>query len=225
MPPPKIAKRSSPENGPPRAPWVRVVLISDTHLRPFPVPEGDVLVHAGDMTLRGSLAEVREFASWFLGLRHPHKVLIAGNHDFAFEDHPAEARALVAGAVYLQDSLAEVAGLRIWGAPWQPRFGDWAFNLDRGAPLRAKWSLIPEGLDVLVTHGPPEGIGDRTAAGLSVGCADLKDAVRRTRPRVHVFGHIHEGYGVVEDHGTTYVNASICNLQYRPTNTPVLLDV
>jgi predicted phosphohydrolase len=204
---------------------VRVVCVSDTHLRPFEVPDGDVLVHAGDMTMGGSLAEVQDFARVFEVLPHPHKVLIAGNHDFAFMRRPEEARALLGSTVYLQDDGAEVAGLRVWGSPWQPRFGDWAFNLDRGAPLREKWDRIPERLDILVTHGPPEGIGDRTAFGQSVGCADLRDAVLRTRPRFHVFGHIHEGYGVLRKGETTYVNASVCTLQYRPTNAPIVLEV
>ena len=110
-------------------------------------------------------------------------------------------------------------------APWQPWFFDWAFNLERGAPIRAKWDRIPAGIDVLVTHGPPAGILDRTVHGLDVGCADLLDAVRRVRPRVHVFGHIHEAHGTLERDGTRFVNASTCTVRYEATNPAVVLDL
>lgn len=86
-----------------------------------------------------------------------------------------------------------VEGLRIYGSPWQPEYGNWAFNLDRGAPLKAKWDLIPEGVDILITHGPPKGFGGQTREG-DVGCDDLLEAVNRVKPLIHVFGHIHEGY-------------------------------
>jgi hypothetical protein len=152
-------------------------------------------------------------------------VVIAGNHDFGFERTPHEARRLLDGLLYLEDSEATVEGLRIWGSPWQPRFFDWAFNLDRGAPLREKWDRIPPGIDVLITHGPPAGILDTTISGRKVGCADLLAAVRRVRPRLHVFGHIHEAYGQEESEGTRFVNASTCDLSYRAVNPAVVLDL
>jgi Icc-related predicted phosphoesterase len=164
----------------------------------------------------------------FLGtLPHRHKVVIAGNHDFAFEKRPAEARALLTHCIYLQDSEATVEGVRIWGSPWQPWFYDWAFNLKRGPQIRAKWDLIPEGIGILVTHGPPLGHGDevpRAFGSEKVGCADLLEAVRRVKPRYHVFGHIHEGYGITKEGPTTFVNASLCDAAYRPVNPPLVLD-
>jgi predicted phosphohydrolase len=162
----------------------------------------------------------------FLGRQpHPHKVVIAGNHDWAFALTPRRARALITHATYLEDAEATVAGLRIWGSPWQPEFMDWAFNLPPGEPLRQKWDLIPDGVDVLITHGPPRGHGDALPNGARVGCPELLAAVRRVRPRLHVFGHIHEGYGVTRDEHTTYVNASTCTLSYAPTNAPVVIDL
>ena len=206
---------------------LRVVCISDTHVqcRRVEIPPGDVLIHAGDLTGSGSLEELASEAAWLRTMPHTHKVIIAGNHDFCFERCGAAARALCDGLIYLEDAEVTVAGLRIYGSPWQPRFFDWAFNLDRGEPLRRVWSMIPEGLDVLVTHGPPRSLGDRTAAGEAVGCDDLLDATRRTAPTYHVFGHIHEGYGVHRDGPTTYINASTVDLSYRPVNAPVVLEV
>ena len=101
-----------------------------------------------------------------------------------------------------------------------------AFNLPRGPPCREKWQLIPEDTDVLLTHGPPLGHGDLCSSGMRAGCIDLLHEVQtRVRPAVHAFGHIHEGAGVTTDGATIYVNASTCNLQYRPINPAVVLDI
>ena len=206
---------------------VRLVCISDTHNRQtdLQLPAGDVLVHAGDFTGHGRVDEVAAFADWLRAQPHAHKVVIAGNHDWLFERQPARARAMLHGCTYLQDEAAVVAGLRFWGSPWQPWFYDWAFNLERGAALRAKWDLIPEGTEVLVTHGPPMGLGDRTVAGEHVGCQDLLEAIARVRPRVFVCGHIHEGYGTYRAGDTQVVNASTCDVRYRPIQPPVVVDL
>lgn len=205
---------------------MRIVALSDTHGKhdAIAVPDGDLLVHAGDFTGRGREPEIRAFDAWLGRLPHRWKVVIAGNHDFAFE-RTREARGWITNAIYLQDGLAEVGGLRVWGSPWQPRFFDWAFNLDRGAPLAEKWALVPTGVDVLLTHGPPMGILDVTAGGEAVGCEALTAALARIRPRLHVFGHIHEAYGTLERDGTRFVNASSCDLSYRPVQAPVVIDL
>ena len=207
---------------------MRLVMISDTHNRHqgLEVPPGDVLIHAGDLTNRGDLEDVRAFDDFLADLPHPHKIVIAGNHDFCFEDHrAAEARSLLRHATYLQDEGVELEGLRFWGSPWQPWFYDWAFNLARGTEIRAKWDLIPVETDVLITHGPPLGQGDRTFNGREVGCADLLERVREIQPQVHCFGHIHEDHGVTREDGVTFVNASICDLSYRPVQAPQVFDL
>lgn len=105
---------------------------------------------------------------------------------------------------YLEDSSCQLAypeesaptELLVYGAPWQPKFYDWAYNLPLGARLREKWDQIPEGVDVLITHGPPLGILDAAADGHECGCPDLLDTItQRVKPRLHIFGHIHEAYG------------------------------
>lgn len=205
---------------------MRVVCLSDihSHQRGIVVPDGDLLVVAGDLTKRGGRDEIDAFDRWLCTLPHPHRVVIAGNHDFAFEQDP-EARHWITGATYLQDEECTVGGVRIWGSPWTPRFFDWAFNLDRGAPLRRFWDLVPTGIDILVTHGPPRGILDRTFRGEDVGCDDLRDAVLRIRPRLHVFGHIHESHGELRQDGIHYVNASTCTIRYAPTQPPIVIDL
>ena len=206
---------------------MRIVCLSDTHdlHRELTVPDGDLLLHAGDATMKGTPAQIEAFDRWLGTLPHPHKVVIAGNHDWAFQRTPATARAMIRNARYLEDEETTVAGLRIWGSPWQPWFFDWAFNLQRGAEIAAKWALIPAGIDVLITHGPPLGILDRTSRGDDAGCADLLAAVQRVRPKLHLFGHIHEGYGVVERDGTRFVNASNCSERYQPVQPPIVVDL
>jgi predicted phosphohydrolase len=187
-----------------------LVCVSDTHGRHeiTEIPPGDILIHAGDLTMFGELDEVSRFDAWLGSLPHPHKVVIAGNHDWCFQNQSVRARQRLTNAIYLEDSAETVAGLKFYGSPWQPWFLDWAFNLDRGPQLAAKWALIPVDTDVLITHGPPEGILDLTKRWVRVGDADLLVRVRQVRPKVHVFGHIHEAAGVGESRGTLFVNAA-----------------
>jgi Icc-related predicted phosphoesterase len=172
------------------------------------VPEGDILIHGGDITRHGSLEDVEDFDRWLKTLPHKHKIIICGNHDFCFQERAAEARARITNAIYLEDSGCEIDGLTFYGSPWQPWFGGWAFNLPRGEELAKVWAKIPLGVDVLITHGPPEGILDRTHRGDFAGCRDLLARVYEVRPRLHVFGHIHEAAGRLDIDEMIFVNAS-----------------
>lgn len=205
---------------------MRIVLLSDTHERhrEIEVPDADLLIHAGDATFNGDLEAIADFDDWLASLPHRHKVVIAGNHDRTFETAPAKARPLLRHVTYLEDAGTDVAGIRIWGSPWQPEFMSWAFNLPRGAELRAKWSRIPRDTDILVTHGPPFGQGDFVARGELVGCEELAMRLTELDVRLHVFGHIHEGYGVTTARKTMFANASNCDLAYEPTQPPILLE-
>lgn len=211
----------------PGAMSITLVTISDTHALhdSIDVPEGDVLIHAGDLTNHGSLEDVVRFSEWLATLPHRHKLVIAGNHDFCFERDPEAARGALEGCIYLEDETVTLEGVRFYGSPWQPWFYDWAFNLRRGPEIRERWDLIPDDTDVLITHGPPAGYGDRTARGERVGCEDLLDAIARVRPILHVCGHIHEGYGLTSDGQTTFINASSCNLAYRPVQPPIVFEL
>ena len=206
----------------------RIVLLSDTHNcnEQISVPDGDILIHAGDATNRGQVDEIVAFNEWFSGFPHKHKIFVAGNHDWLFETRPKYARSLLAkNVVYLQDSAVEILGLKIYGSPWQPRFFDWAFNLNRGGEMAEKWKLIPNEVDILITHGPPFGILDETPRGDFAGCEELRKRVEEIRPQLHVFGHIHFGYGETEKFGVRFVNASNCDEDYLPTNLPIVVDL
>jgi predicted phosphodiesterase len=206
---------------------VRIIFLSDTHGQQdrIQVPDGDILIHAGDLTRHGTIEELAAVNEFLERLPHPDKFVIAGNRDFCFERQPVDSRRILTGARYLQDEEAAVGNLRIFGSPWQPPFLDMAFNLPRGEPLREKWDRIPEGIDILVTHTPPMGIGDRTIIGQHVGCEELILAVQRVRPKVHVFGHIHEAYGEVRQSGVRFINASVVDIHMCLKNPPVIMDL
>jgi hypothetical protein len=131
---------------------------------------------------------------------------------------------------YLCCSGTQVGGVRVWGAPWVPTCGG-VFTKRRGEPLQAVWAQVPADVDVLLTHGPPLGHGDvvrgRGRCVQHVGCVDLLAAVvTRVRPRYHIFGHIHEGYGVTTDGHTTFVNAAACNERGQcGKQAPLVVDV
>jgi len=188
-----------------------LVVMADTHMyhADLVVPDGDILIHAGDMCRYGKLEELEQVHAFLSALPHRHKIIVAGNHDRAFEDQPTQARQIFKDFIYLQDSARVIDGVRFYGSPWTPEFNGWAFNLPRGTLLAQQWALIPEDTDILITHGPPFGIGDAGGAGAGrEGCQDLLARVKQITPKLHLFGHIHQGRGRWEIGKTTFVNVS-----------------
>lgn len=207
---------------------MRLILVSDTHgrHRHFTTPPGDILIHAGDIMTDGyRLAEVEDFNAWLGEQPQPIKIVVAGNHDRAFEATTA-TRALLTNTIYLENSGVIIDGVKFWGSPAQPEFCNWAFNYRRGAHIDRIWQQIPDDTDVLITHGPPFGVRDWTKHGRpGIGCADLKRTVQRVKPKLHVFGHIHGGYGEFDDGATHFVNASLLNEAYMPVNQPIVVEI
>ncbi|MFN3380378.1 MAG: metallophosphatase domain-containing protein, partial [Runella zeae] len=163
---------------------MRIVCISDTHNlhNETKIPEGDIFIHAGDITAIGEKENIIDFNKWLGQLPHKYKIVIAGNHDFCFENERVEVEKILTNAIYLHDSGVEIEGFSIWGSPISPvspKFGnDWAFNIDRGKKIRKYWELIPQNTDILITHCPPFGILDRNELGDHEGCKDLSDLVQ-----------------------------------------------
>ncbi len=217
---------------------MKVLMLSDTHGKHDYIPndwlpEADVIIHAGDVSNIGRLWEIEEFLQWFNRLPYPHKIFIAGNHDWGFQERRDEIKEMLTGypdIVYLEDSEVTIDGLKFYGSPWQPWFYDWAFNLKRGDQLEEKWNLIPTDVDVLITHGPPLEILDYVAQGNSakhVGCDRLAACVLTQLPnlKLHVFGHIHYSYGTLFKDAKYFVNAATLNEQYGVANKPILLEI
>jgi len=206
---------------------MNITPISDTHAlhAELDIPAGDIFIFAGDMTHCRTARDVEDFNRFLGRLPHEHKIVIGGNHDHRLARDLQKAKALLSEAIYLEDEEVEVAGVKIYGAPWQPLFNDRAcdaFALQRGEALRKKWDLIPDDVDILVTHTPPAGILDQDGP-VCHGCSDLTAAVLRVKPRYHVFGHVHSRHGMVKSNGTRFIN---CNIQ-GPNGTlrrPLSLD-
>ena len=178
---------------------------------------GECIIHAGDVSGRGTIPEVKMFLEWFSKLKYKHKILIAGNHDFLFETRPDMAADLLSeypDIIYLNDSAVTIDGINFWGSPITPWFHNWAFNRTADE-IQVHWDMIPENTDVLITHGPPRGIHDWTIFDRKpVGCPMLLDRVMQIKPQLHVFGHIHEGQGQTVVGDTTFINASMVDHRY-----------
>jgi Icc-related predicted phosphoesterase len=208
---------------------LRFVTISDTHChhKRLRLPKGDVLIHAGDVSTRGKKEEIIGFLDWFARQRYTYKIFIAGNHDFFFEKAPEqEVQSLIPdGVIYLNDTGIIVNGINIWGSPVTPWFFNWAFNRHRGEVIRKHWELIPPDTHLLITHGPAYGFLDLTGTEQHAGCQDLLRKVLTVKPKVHVFGHIHESYGMIKRSGIKFINASLVNEHYDLVHGPVVFDL
>jgi Icc-related predicted phosphoesterase len=208
----------------------RIVCLSDTHglHRKVALPKGDLLIHAGDFMRTGtSLEEIADFNDWLGEQPHPHKIVVAGNHDLLFEKTPDKAREHLSNAVYLENDGIVLGGVTFWGSPMTPVLPSGAFHVERGVASRRYWDHIPLGTDVVVTHGPPFGTLDKNdILGSRFGCKDLIQAVLRVKPKLHVFGHVHGGYGQeVGPNGTCMVNCAVLDQEYVLTNAPILVSI
>lgn len=220
---------------------MKIVCISDTHcrLKKIKVPEGDLLLHAGDLTFIGDIAQISQELQELGRKAKDFKygcILIPGNHDWLFETNMTLAKQICEdnGLTLLHDSGIKIEELNIWGSAWQPEFCNWAFNVPRGEKLKEKWAQIPDNTNVLITHGPPIGILDpvkrydlkRGWYEESVGCQDLYDRIQDLKElKLHVFGHIHLGHGSIKIGQVNYINASICTEEYKPINNPYIVNV
>lgn len=204
---------------------VRVVCISDTHElhRELSLPDGDLMIHAGDITFFNSISKIRDFNDWLGELPHPHKVVIPGNHDRAFRQD-LRIRSMISNAVLLINDGVRLCGLNIWGSP--VTCDDAAYGHTKPEERASLYAIIPDGTDILITHGPPLGIRDRErGSDERRGCPQLREAVMRLKPRLHVFGHVHAGYGVAQNKATVFVNASLLGWAGDLENRPIVLGI
>lgn len=210
---------------------MRLVIISDTHsndLTSLNIPDGDVLIHSGDLSMTGSVPELNRIGRELGELPHPVKIITPGNHDFLFEHSPGLARDLFGPSVeVLIDQSFELEGIKFYGSPYQPEFFEWAFNLPRiGYELEAVWAAIPDDTNVLITHGPPKGILDLLPNGNQVGCERLAERLPGLPDlKLHCFGHIHYAYGYTYNRNRLFVNSSLCDGRNWIANRPIVVDI
>jgi predicted phosphohydrolase len=202
---------------------MRVVCLSDTHELhgELIVPPGDLLLYAGDFTFFSrQRSMIDDFNDWLGELPHRHKVVIYGNHEFAFESEPG-LRSRLSNAVVLVNEAAMIDGVAIWGSPVTPMEGG-AFGLSRAEDRARLYSQIPPDTRILLTHTPPFGVLDGEP---HAGCPELRVAVIRIRPRLHVFGHIHDGYGTRATRHTMFVNAALFSKHGDLDKQPIVLEL
>jgi Icc-related predicted phosphoesterase len=191
---------------------MRIVHLSDTHMlhRRLDVPTGDVLVHSGDFVAEGTLDDYIDVFSWLDSMPHKHKLLVAGNHDSLFQQFAKLIRKRLPKSItYLEDSGTIIDGVSFWGSPWILGYPWMAFTYRAIEGRESPWTSVPDDTDVLVTHGPPHGILDRDYEGQRIGDVSLYKRVEAVRPKLHLFGHVHDQNGETTRFGTTFVNAAI----------------
>lgn len=209
---------------------MRIVCISDTHREHPDLPHGDLLIHAGDLTSLGKIEEVITELSWLQSQlsNFPLGVLfVPGNHDSLFQHQPDLAKQLCSerSVRLLMDEEVIINGVKFYGSPYTPVFGAWSFMKYRDE-LEEHWKKVPEDTQVLISHGPPYGLGDITSRAGHVGDEALaKRLDELSNIRLNVFGHIHEGYGVYWKNNRCFVNASVLDAWYSGFNAPIMLDL
>ena len=238
---------------------MRIVACSDTHgfHRKLSIPDGDVFIHVGDFSMQAKVSHVKEFAEWVNALPHAKKIVVAGNHDIAASTMGKSwVKSEFFPAFYLDHEFLQIGDVNFFGSPYSSAIrdpSDWVFDYPRfGERGERLWNAILDvpKLDVLITHGPPYSIGDRVlyshvGEDPCVGDHTLYNVVRVKQPKVHLFGHIHEGYGRHErevmfaDLGwfekraacqetvnkTVFYNVSVCDVDYRPSNKVTVIDL
>jgi Icc-related predicted phosphoesterase len=197
-----------------------ITLISDTHLlhREVEIAPCDLLIHAGDICFMGrGERELEDFSDWLGEQPVSQKIVVAGNHDTPVWVDPDKWRKRLSNATLLINEGVTVEGLRIWGSP-VTSLADVPFGIPDEAERARLYSTIPAEIDILVTHGPPAGVLDG-----GQGCAALRQAVIRLKPRLHVFGHVHAAYGTRPTSHTLFANASILDQDGAPSHSPIRL--
>ena len=221
---------------------MKIWCISDTHGHhaKLAVPSGiDMLIHAGDFgntkeKVR-NLVEANDFIEWLHSLDIQHKVVTPGNHDTSFLDYGIRDYFDQIKAHVLVHEKITLEGLKIFGSPYTPTYGqNWAFNVKRSR-LQAVWQMIPDDLDILITHGPPKGVLDLTEDKdtrkmVQVGCKSLSNRVKQVKPKLHVFGHTHsepkfDNHGLLIRDETKFINASVCTIKSGKMNPGIVTEV
>lgn len=209
---------------------LKIIAISDTHnrYRELVVPECDILISTGDYSFTGTIKDTYEFHEWLDKQPARYVISIMGNHELGVEKdfnlHKKIALEKCPVVHFIEEGLVEIEGLKIWCSAYTPFFCDWAYNVVGDVELKRHWDRIPEGIDILATHGPPHGMLDEVFTPPSyqehVGCRELWEAVLRIKPKAHIFGHTHYNYGQKEFNGIKFYNVANCGENYKIQRQP-----
>jgi hypothetical protein len=226
---------------------LRIVHASDFHNRQgqATLPDGDILVVSGDLTNFGTETELEDFFTWIDRTYYIYKIVIPGNHDISLDKAKTDGETpkWVSNIIknftrhsdlhyYLCHESCNLWGLKIFGSPYVPKVRDmqptrWGFSLDRRDMINY-WVDIPKDTDILITHGPPFGKQDWCEGPIfpagPMGDEALRYMVKFIKPKLHMFGHIHEANGVCYDEDTVYSNAALMDPLYNITQKPRVFD-
>lgn len=211
---------------------MKILATSDLHGFFPEIEPCDVLVIAGDNTANGHMAEVEEFLERIEKNKDKfgHCIVIAGNHDWAMRDTYIMKELFNSEKIhYLYNEEIVIDGVKFWGSPYTPEFQGWAFMREdyqvNNVDLKEIWSHIPEDTDVLITHGGPYNILDY-CSDRHVGSMSLLVKMIEIKPKVSIFGHIHEGYGeMLLNDLTRCYNVAYCDGSYRPGQKPQMIEL
>ena len=208
---------------------VKICALSDLHGFEPDIDPCDLLIVAGDCTSGNSAYEWSRFFTWFMRSDAKNKVLVGGNHDNVLHDEfsPDLTHQRNLYFRYLLNSSTDVDGLKIWGSPCTPIFDgvNKHFSYFMYKKDEHPWDQIPDNIDILVTHGPPKGILDQDSNEKRCGCSLLLNRVKQVKPKIHIFGHIHQGYGVKKLNGTHFYNVAINDEYYIPCRKPTYIEL
>lgn len=201
---------------------MKITHLSDTHnahRKIKSLPKADIIIHSGDVSFAGSTDEIVDFIEWFVDLDYEYKIFIAGNHDSCLEEGKQKdiQKFLPKNCYYLCHSGVKINNLLFWGMPLflkDDLSGEYFDYIEK----------IPKKVDVLITHRPPLGVLDNSN-GIAYGCSDLLDKVNVIKPKIHLFGHIHDAYGTLELNNIRYYNAALMDEKYNLTNEPFLIEI
>lgn len=202
--------------------------VSDTHGYHdlLTIPDGiELMIHSGDASNSrdpyNNEPEMRKFIDWYKGVDVKYKVYVAGNHDTSIEKGLVTKKDFdAAGIIYLENKYVDIEGIKIFGSPHTPQFGNWSFMKDRVKLERFWRKAIDEPCDIIVTHGPPKGMLDKSydREGRMEMCGDksLLNRIIEIQPKLVCFGHIHNtedianaGIMQTSSHKTVYSNGSV----------------
>ena len=206
---------------------MKAVVLSDNHTHyDFETPEGDILIHCGDFTFHGNPNEMKKFKNYLKEQPHEHKLFIFGNHEKVDKEitYWREYLEDVTGAKCIHEKAYGIGDLNFFGSSYTPKYLNWGFMQDEETRERY-WENMIEGMDVLVTHGPPKGIMGKIEDGTEIGCEYLRKFVDRVKPKYHFFGHNHAGAGVTSRNGTLFVNAALLTEHYQKFRPPIVVNL
>lgn len=214
----------------------RCIFISDTHgchqevidgkTVDLQITDGDVLVHCGDFSARGTVLNIVSFNEWMGKQSHRRKICGPGNHDCAVQINPSLSKGLLTNAELMIHEPFDINGIPCFFTPWQPFYKNWSYNEKVDLTRKRLFDMIPDNVEILFSHCPPYGYLDKGFQAPHVGDKMLLERIRELKKlRYVVFGHIHNGRGSVQNNGITFINCSLLNDRYELKNKPVVIEL